>query len=187
MCFVEPARRLQFTGSNQRCRDQCNCVKISGKTFSVQHLLIHLQVCVPIYAWWLSSTQVSIACTDGSVRGFQYDLVNKGWKRRQTSRCNGNLFLNIETIAASYFLLIPGVPEGLKSVKSITKLQFIPTFSLVYVGRCSSLPTESNDSNVLSKFTILAKEYLPLVPFGDRIADILYLQPCKGIDVIVLV
>ena len=69
------------------------CVKISGKTFSAQQLLIYLQVCVPLYAWWLSSTQVSIACTDGSIRGFQYDLVNKGWKRRQTSRCNGNLFL----------------------------------------------------------------------------------------------
>ena len=81
------------------------------------------------------------------------------------------------------------MPEGLKSVKSITKLQFIPnSISLLYVGGCSSLPTESNDSNnVVSKFTILAKEYLPLVPFGGRIADILYLQPCKGIDMIFLV
>ena len=146
-------------------------------------------MCVPLYAWWISSTQVFIACTDGSVRGFQYDFMNKGWKRRRTFQCNGNLFLNIETIAASYFLLIPGVPEGLKSVKSITKLQFIPTEnSLVYMGGCSSLPTESNDSNnIVSRFTILAKEYLPLVSFGSRIVDILYLQPCKGIDMIFLV
>ena len=93
----------------------------------------------------------------------------------------------IETIAATYFLLIPGVPEGLKSVKSITKFQFIPgsSSSLVYVGGFSSLPTESNDSNnMVSKFSILANEYLPLVPFGGRIVDILYLQPCKGIDMI---
>ena len=78
------------------------------------------------------------------------------------------------------------MPEGLKSVKSITKLQFIPTEnSLVYVGGCSSLPTERNDyNNVVSKFKILVNEYLPLVPFSGRIADILYLQPCKGIDMI---
>ena len=115
--------------------------------------------------------------------------MNKGWKCLQTFRCNGNLFLNIEAIAASYFLLIPGVPEGLKSVKSITKLQFIPTSStsLVYVGGCSSLPTDSNDSNVLSKIEILTKKCLPLVPFDGRIADILYLQPCEGIDMIFLV
>ena len=101
----------------------------------------------------------------------------------------GNSFLNIKTIAASYLLPIPGVPEGLKSVKSITKLQFIPTEnSLVYMGGCSSLPTESNDSNnIVSKFSILAKEYLPLVPFHSRIADILYMQPCKGIVMIFLV
>ena len=82
------------------------------------------------------------------------------------------------------------MPEGLKSVKSITKLQFIPgsnSSSLVYVGGCSSLPTESNDSNTLSKFTILTKEYVCLVPFGGRIVDILYLQPCEGIDMIFLV
>ena len=146
-------------------------------------------MCVPLYAWWLSSTYVSIACTDGSVRGFQYDPKNKGWKRRQTFRCNGNLFLKHRNNSAAHFLLIPGVPEGLKSVKSITKLQFIPTEnSLVYMGGCSSLPTESNDSNnIVSRFTILAKEYLPLVSFGSRIVDILYLQPCKGIDMIFLV
>ena len=142
-------------------------------------------MCVPLYAWWLGSAQVFIACTDGSVRGFQYSGINKGWRRRQTFRCNGNLFLNIETIAASYFLQIPGVPEGLKNVKSITKLQFIPTSStsLVYVGGCSSLPTESNDSNVVSKISIFFKECVPLVPFGGRIVDVLYLQPCKGIMV----
>ena len=81
------------------------------------------------------------------------------------------------------------MPESLKSVKSITKLQFIPgsKTSLVYVGGCSSLPTESDDSNVVSKFTILDKEYVPLVPFGGRIVDILYLQPCEDIDTIVSV
>ena len=77
--------------------DTSVCVKISGKTFSAQQLfclLIHLQVCVPLYAWWLrSSTHVFIACTDGSVRGFKYDLTNKGWNPCQTSSCNGNLFL----------------------------------------------------------------------------------------------
>ena len=79
------------------------------------------------------------------------------------------------------------MPEGLKCVKSI-KLQYIPTGnSLVYVGGCSSLPTDSNDSNVLSKIEILTKKCLPLVPFDGRIADILYLQPCKGIDMIFLV
>ena len=84
------------------------CVKIMVKLLAYNNsicLLIHLQVCAPLYAWWLSSTHVFIACTDGSVRGF---LMNKGWKRRQTSQCNGNLFLNIETKATSYFLLIQG-------------------------------------------------------------------------------
>ena len=75
-------------------------------------------------------------------------------------------------------------------MKSVTKLQLIPTSnstSLVYVGGCSSLPTDSNDSNVLSKFTVYSrhdgfvKAYVPLVPFGGRIVDILYLQPCEGI------
>ena len=68
-------------------------------------------------------------------------------------------------------------------MKSITKLQSIPTSnstSLVYVGGCSSLPTESNASNMLSKFTILTKEYVFLVPFGGRIVDILYQHSCKG-------
>ena len=76
------------------------------------------------------------------------------------------------------------MPEDLKSGKSITKLQFIPgsSSSLVYVGGCSSLPTESDDSNVLSKFTILGKKYVPLVPFSGRILDILYLQPCESTD-----
>ena len=81
------------------------------------------------------------------------------------------------------------MPEGLKGVKSITKLQSIPnSTSLFYAGGCSSLPTDSNDSNnMVSKFTIFANEYLQLVPFGDRIADILYLQPCEGIDIIFLI
>ena len=90
------------------------CVKISGKLLVYNKkkllcLLIYLQVCVPLYAYWYSSAcAFSIACADGSIRGFQYDLVNKGWKRSKTFRCNGNLFLNIETITATYFLLIQG-------------------------------------------------------------------------------
>ena len=148
-------------------------------------------MCVPLYAWWLGSVCVFIACADGSVRGFQYSGIKKGWRRRQSFPCNGNNFVlkaGIETIAPGYFLQTLDVPEDLKSGKSITKLQFIPTLStsLVYVGGCSSLPTESDDSNMLSKFSIFTKEYLPLVPFGGRIADILYLQPCKCIDMIFL-
>ena len=74
------------------------------------------------------------------------------------------------------------------SVKSFTKLQYIPTeHSLVYMGGCSSLPTDSNDSNMLSKIEILTKKCLPLVPFDGRIVDISYLHPCKGIDMIFLV
>ena len=147
-------------------------------------------MCVPLYAYWYSSACVfSIACADGSIRGFQYDLMNKGWKRCRTFQCNGNLFLkHRNNIAATYFLLIPGVPEGLKGVKSITKLQFIPgsRASLMYVGGCSSLSTDSNDSNVLSKISIFSKECVPLVPFGGRIVDILYLQPCKGIMIVLV-
>ena len=75
----------------------------------------------------------------------------------------------------------------------ISKFQLVPSSaspSLVYMGGCPNLLADSSDCNVLSKFSIVrtteyhvrtvkVKECLPLVPFGGRIVDILYLQPCE--------
>ena len=75
----------------------------------------------------------------------------------------------------------------------ISKFQLVPSSAsplLVYMGGCPNLPADSIDCNVLSKFsmfrtteyyvlTVNVKECLPLVPFGGRIVDILYLRPCE--------
>ena len=79
-----------------------------------------------------------------------------------------------------------------KDAVHIHKFQFIsPAGPCLHVGGCSNLPADSSESNVVSMFSMNkttqnvvqtknVKEYLPLVPFGDRVVDILHLQSCEG-------
>ena len=89
--------------------------------------------------------------------------------------------LNIATVLA---FSLTGRNENCEGVTPVSKFQLVSSPagpSLVYMRGCTNLPTDSSDCNVLTRFSMVkkTKQCLPLVPFGGRIVDILYLQLCE--------